>query len=351
MAKNTRTVLQTAIGIDVSDKASEVCHMGADGEVADRARIATTKSAFEKYFRRCERTRVALEAGTHTRWAERLLVKLGYEVYVANPRKVALIAQNDNKTDKADAELLARLVRADPKLLSPVQPHSPDLDSARALLRTRDLVVASRAQWVNHVRGAVKTAGGRVKPCSTEAFAKEAREQIPPELRMSLLPLLDQIEALTAQIRRFDKDIERVGVRAFPVTQQLQSIGGIGPVTSLAFVTSVGDPKRFTKSRTVGAYFGLRPRRDESGDFAPELRITKAGDGFVRKLLVQAAHCVLARGPDSSLKRWGLKLAGRGRKNAKKRAIVAVARKLAVIMHSMWVSGAVYEPFPVGRKD
>jgi transposase len=335
-----------AIGIDVGDKHSEVCVLDAAGAVVEVARIRTTVAAFQQRFAGRARAEIALEAGTHSPWIARLLRKLGHEALVANPRRLELISKNDSKCDRNDAELLARLVRFDRKLLSPVELKSEEAQAARRLLGLRDGLVRSRSHLINTVRSTVKSEGHRIPKCSAEAFLKVAAEALPKPLLAALKPVLAAIETLTTKIRSYDKQVESQGKRRFPITQHLQSIPGVGPVTSLAFAVTVGDPHRFKKSRAVGSYFGLRPRRDESGASAPELRITKAGDSFVRKLLVQGAQCLLHRGRDCALKRWGLKLAGRGRKNAKKRAVVAVARKLSVIMHRLWITGEVFEDFP-----
>jgi len=136
-----------------------------------------------------------------------------------------------------------------------------------------------------------------------------------------------------------------VSEERYPRTRLLRQVPGVGPVTALAFVLALADPSRFRSSRSVGAYLGLRPRRSDSGESMPELRITKAGNGAVRRLLVQCAQYILGPfGPESDLRGWGLKLAGRGGKRAKRVAVVAVARKLSVLLHRLWVSGENYDP-------
>jgi transposase len=157
--------------------------------------------------------------------------------------------------------------------------------------------------------------------------------------------MLDQIAMLTEQIQGFDQRIEHMAESKYPETKVLRGVKGVGALTAMSFVT-VGDAKRFRKSRDVGCYLGLRPRRSQSGERDPQLGITKAGNRPLRATLVQCAQYVLGPfGPDSALRRWGLTLAQRGGKNAKKRASVAVARKLAVLLHRLWVTQKPYEPF------
>jgi transposase len=146
--------------------------------------------------------------------------------------------------------------------------------------------------------------------------------------------------------------IEEACREVYPETAPLLDVNGVGALTALAFVLTVEEPGRFRSSRAVGAYFGLRPRRDQSGDVDKQLPVTKAGDRMVRKLLVQNAQYILGPfGKDSDLRRWGLKLAERGGKNAKRKAVVAVARKLAVLLHRLWVTGEVYEPLRRANLD
>ena len=170
-------------------------------------------------------------------------------------------------------------------------------------------------------------------------------ESLPAELRERLQPLVEQVASLTVQIQKLESKIEQIARTQYPETALLRQVSGVGALIALTFVLMVEDRDRFQKSRDVGCYVGLRPKQSQSGESQPQLRISKEGDRYLRQLLVQGAHLILnRRGPDTDLKRWGLKLAQRGGKNAKKRAIVAVARKLAVLLHRLWVTGEVYEP-------
>jgi transposase len=266
-------------------------------------------------------------------------------VLVANARKLRMIYASDNKTDAADAEMLARVARLDPQLLYPIHHRGIRAQADLALIRSRGVLVASRTQLINHVRGSVKSWGERLPSCSTVTFAKRAADILPEELGAALAPVLEQIASLTAKIREMDRGIERLCEEQYPETGAIRQPKGVGPLTSLRFVLTLEDAGRFKKSRDVGPYLGMTPRRKDSGSMSPQLRITKAGDVQMRTLLVNCAQYMLGPfGQDSDLRRFGLRLAERGGKNAKKRAVVAVARKLAVLMHRLWVSGEVYEP-------
>jgi transposase len=332
------------IGLDLGDKHSHLCVLDESGECVEQARLTMTPQALSKRFEGCAPCRVALEVGTHSPWVSRVLEACGHEVLVANARKLRFITRSENKEDRLDAEMLARVARMDPRLLYPIQHRSRQAQQDLALLRSRDALVRSRTSLVTHVRGSVKSFGARLRSCSARSFHKQAPSQIPDELRPALRPILETIGVLTRRIQRYDKRIEALAER-YPETMLLRQVGGVGPITAACYVLTLEDPQRFGNSRRVGAYLGLRPRRNQSGKRDPELRITKCGDRDLRRLLVQAAHYILGPfGADCDLRRWGLALAGRGMKNAKKRAVVAVARKLAVLLHRLWVTAEVYEP-------
>jgi transposase len=214
-----------------------------------------------------------------------------------------------------------------------------------AIIRSRQALVGCRTQLVNHVRGAVKSFGGRLPKCPARTFHKNAPEHIPEALRPALEPILEQIGSLTERIRDYERQLETVSKESYPETELLRRVEGVGPLTALTFVLTLEDPYRFEKSRSVGAYLGLVPARDQSGERDPQKRISKEGDEMLRRLLVSGAHYILGPfGSDSDLRRHGEKIASRGGKNAKKRAVVAVARKLAVLLHCLWTSGELYDP-------
>jgi transposase len=339
---------QMTAGLDLGDKYSYLCLIDQhSGEVMEEGRLRTTPEAFRRRFA-SERPpmRIAIEAGTHSPWVSRVLEECGHEVLVANARKVRLIYANKRKTDEIDAENLARLARLDPKLLYPLKHRGEDSQAHMAIIRSREVLVGARTQLVNHVRGAVKSFGARLPKCPSRSFHKRAAEHIPEALWPALGPILKQIGSLTERIHEYDRKLVAVSEEHYPhETELLRQVEGIGPLTALSFVLTLEDPYRFERSRSVGAYLGLVPARDQSGDRDPQKRISKEGDEMLRKLLVGSAHYILGPfGSDSDLRRHGEKIASRGGKNAKKRAAVAVARKLSVLLHHLWVSGEVYDP-------
>lgn len=333
------------IGLDLGDTVSQTCELNEDAQVIKRASVATKPAAIEAYFGGRERCRVVLEVGTHSPWVWRLLRKLGHEALVANTARMYRgQPRRKKKSDRLDAEFLARQGRSDRTLLYPIEHRGEQAQQHLALIRARDQLVRARTGLVNGVRGSVKPVGGRIPKCSTEAFAGRAREHMPEELRPALEPLLDVIADLSARIRKMDAQIEEM-VAQYPAVQRLRQLAGVGPLTAMGFVLLVEDPKRFKTSRAVGPYFGLTPQLEESSDFQPQRPITKAGDELGRRLLVNAAHYILGpHGPACDLRRHGEAISARGGKNAKKRAVVAVARKLAILMHRLWTSEAEYDP-------
>jgi transposase len=339
------TAPDTTIGIDVGDKQSVFCVLDAQCKVVEEGGVATTPKALLKAFRRRVRARVALEAGTHSAWMSDLLTELGHDVVVANPRQLELITKSDRKNDRNDARLLARLARVDPELLSPIKHRAAELRADLAIIRARDALVQTRTKLINTVRGLLKSAGERISKCSSESFHKVAGREITGALRPAAAHVVKLIAQTTEAIKAHDKMVEELASEKYPETSLLEPVAGIGTLTALTFVLTVGEPHRFKKSRDVGAYFGLVPRQQQSSGSDPQLRISKAGDGLVRKLLVGSANYTLGRfGPESNLRSWGLGIAARGGKNGKKRAVVAVARKLAVLLHRLWVTGEAYEP-------
>jgi transposase len=334
------------LGLDISDRYVSFCFIGSsEDEVSEEGRVRTTPKAIGAFLRSRERCRVVLEVGTHSPWLSRLAQAAGHEVFVANPRSLRFIYGNTRKSDRRDAELLARVGRMDPKLLSPIRHRREETQRDLLVLRMRDTLVSCRGKMVSSVRGMVKALGVRLTKCSTPSFVKTARKELPEALQRILAPLLDSIEQLSLQIRNADKRVEQLCAESYPETELIRQVHGVGSLTALAFVLTLEDPAHFAKSRDVGPFLGLVPRRDQSGDTDPQLGITKAGDSFLRRLLVQSAHYILGPfGGDSDLRRRGLCLVERGGKAAKKRAVIATARKLAVLLHALWKTGEVYEP-------
>lgn len=333
------------VGIDLGDKFSHYCLLDEEGKPINQGRIAMTQLAFAKVAKTWPTAQVALEVGTHSRWVAEILETCGHAVIIANPRRLKLISESVNKHDKADAVLLARLARADMELLKPVRHRTREAQADLATIRARDALVRTRGKLVNCVRGLVKPFGVRLPTCATACFANKSSAHVPDDLRSALAPILTHIDALSDAILGYDAQIEHMALTRYPDTaRRLKQISGVGTLSAMTFILCIGDPHRFRRSRDVGCYLGLKPAQKQSGDSAPEMGITKNGNELLRRTLVQSAHYILGPfGPDTDLRRWGLKLAGQG-KGSRKRALTAVARKLAVLLHRLWVKGETYRP-------
>jgi transposase len=339
------------IGMDLGDRFTYYCVLDEAGEVMVEQKLPTTKQGMQQVFGRIPRSRVALETGAHSPWVSRQLTQLGHEVIVAHARNVRLIGESKRKDDRLDARMLARLARLDPDLLSPVQHRSAEAQAHLTVIRARAALVGARTALVNAARGLAKSYGERLRNCGTQQVRQDLAAGLSAELKAALQPLLAEVESLSQRIAEYDRRIEQIAKEVHPEVALLKQVKGVGTLIALTYVLTWDDPHRFRRSRDAGCFLGLRPGRRNSGNSEPQLHISKEGDRYLRTLLVQGAHYILGPfGPDSDLRRWGLKLAERGGKNAKKRAIVAVARKLAVLLHKLWVSGEVYEPLRNNHK-
>jgi transposase len=337
--------LDETIGLDLSDKTGLFVVIDAAGQVVRESKVVLTKTGVARVFGARQPCRIAIEVGTHSPWLSRQLSELGYEVIVANARQVGLIARGQKKTDRVDAETLARAARFDPQLLKPIQHRGEQAQADLALLRARKAILESRTRLVISARGMVKAVGGRLPKCSADCFATKVKDHLPQGLRPALAPMLAAIAALTEQVKAMTRDLKKLAQERYPETRLLSQVPGVGLICSLTYVLTLEEPSRFRHSRQVGAYLGLTARQHESGEQKPQLHITKSGDVYLRSVLVQSAQHILGPfGPDSDLRRWGLKLAGTGSKMRKNKAIIAVARKLAVLLHRLWLTGEVYEP-------
>jgi len=342
---------QITVGLDLGDRSSAYCVLNEAGEIGLEHNLATTPEAMKQVFASMPRCRIAMETGTHSPWVSQLLTALGHEVIVGHAQKVRLITKSRRKDDRLDARTLARLARIDPELLSPVKHRSAQAQLHLTEIRARAVLVSARTALVNAARGLVKSYGERLRKCGTQQFSRETTKGLSTGLREALDPLLQEIESLNDRIKEYDRRIEKMAKQTYPETALLKQVKGVGDIIATAYVLTIEDPQRFRKSRDAGCFVGLQPGRRNSGESEPQMRISKEGDEYLRTLLVQGAHYILGPfGEDSDLRRWGQKLSGRGGKNAKKRAVVAVARKLAVLLHRLWVSGEVYEPLRNSQK-
>ena len=337
------------VGVDLGDQWSHYCILGLEGETLAEGQLRTTQQDVAEFFRALNAARVAMEVGTHSAWVREVICSYGHEVLVANPRLMEGSKRRKRKNDRIDANKLARLGRVDPESLHPIEHRSAEVRQDLVMLRARDALVAARTELINATRGLVKSMGARLPKCSSPSFAQKVEEAVPAQVREALLPLVRMTAALSDCIHGYDEKIEKLGSEKYGHTALLRQVKGVGPITALAYVLTLENPERFVKSRDVGPYLGLVPKQEDSGESQPQLGISKSGDTMLRKLLVGSAHYILGPfGPDTDLRRYGLRLCERGGKNAKKRAAVAVARKLAVLLHCLWVSGEVYEPLRQG---
>lgn len=346
MGEISTGIPERTIGLDVSDKYTQFMVLSADGDVLEEGRVRTTESGLSRLTRDYPQARIALEVGTHSGWISRAFLGWGHnEVAVANAAQLAAISQSPRKSDRHDAEMLARLARSDVQLLRPIQHRTRETQLLLTRLRARRALVESRTKLVNAVRGMAKSLGVPLPKCSAESFHKRAPRPLPADVVPALQPLITMIGSLTLEIRRAEGELDAIA-RGLAVAEQLRQVPSIGVLTALAYVLTIENPWRFRRSRDVPSYIGLTPRRSQSGERDPQLGITKAGSTELRMLLIQAAHYTLGPfGTDTALRRWGLKVTER---RGKRTAVTAVARKLAVLLHRLWVTGARYDPQHTG---
>jgi transposase len=292
---------------------------------------------------------IIMEAGCHSPWISRLFTDQGHKVIVANPRKLRAIYESDNKNDRRDAEMLARIGRFDRKLLYGIDHKSEAHQRALKIIDARDVLVSARVKLINSVRGSLKSLGIFLQSgWSSESFARKATGLLEEKDYALVAPLLEMIAELTKRIKAQDKCIHALIENDYPIAQKLMTIPGVGPITALAFVLIIGSPERFAKAREVGPYLGLVPGRDQSGDTDKPMRITRAGNRMLRRLLVSCAQYTLGKfGPESALKQAGQRKIATGSKVAKKKAVVKTARKLAVLMLALWKQPeSAYQAYP-----
>lgn len=350
LSKNGRLT----VGLDLGDRKTDFCILNERAEVVIQGKLATSAAELDRMFGGQEPMVIALEVGTHSPWISRRLERMGHDVVVANPRNVAYINKSKKKDDRADAEKLARLVRSDRNLLSPVRHRGEKRQRDLVIIKSRAALVSARTKLINAARGLMKSLGERLEMCDSEKVGVKLAEKLAEPARVVVTPLLESIEGLSKQIGQYDEMLKETAGQ-YPELELFKGIYGVGPVVELTYVLTIEDPARFTHSRDVGAFLGMVPGKRESGDRSPEMGISKEGDRLLRSLMVQSAQCILRKGaPDSDLRRWGLKQLGEDPKGGeagkkvgkgrKKRVIVAVARRLAVMMHHIWANGVEYDP-------
>ena len=335
------------IGLDLGDRRHRFCVLGCNGEVVEEGSLLNERVQLSGLVGRYPGALVVMEAGCHSPWISRYFEALGCEAVVSNPRKVRAIYQHERKSDRRDALMLARIARMEPALLYPVEHGSQEAQQDLLRIKLRDSLVRARVGVINSIRATLKSLGYSVPSSSSERFHKVIQAALPTALREIIAPSVQALEELTLRIKVLEREINALARTKYPATAWLEQIPGVGPITALYFVLKIEDPTRFPQVRDVGAFIGLCPRRDQSGENDPQLRISKRGDAYLRRLLVSAAQYILGPfAPASALRQYGLSLAAEGTSRAKKRAVVAVARKLAVLLLSLWKNERPYVPFP-----
>src|ERR1700730_9271868 len=322
MKKLTSTMMQQTlnkqdghltIGLDLGDRSSFYCVLDEVGEVLLEQRVSTTPKAIEEIFGAIPRSRIALETGTHSPWMSRLLSELGHETIVAHARSVRLSGESGGKGDGLDVRTVARLVRIDPQLLCPVKHRSAEAQADLTVIRARAALVRTRTMLVNAARGLTKSYGERLRGCNARGMKPQVAQDLSPELKRALEPMMREIESVSERICEYDHLLESMTRNRYPEAERLKQIKGVGTLIALTYMLTLEDPHRFRKSRDAACYVGLQPGRRNSGQSEPQIHIGKEGAPYLRSLLVQAAHHVLgAWGVDSDLRRWGMKLAEHG---------------------------------------
>lgn len=333
------------IGLDLGNTFNKAVGLDAGGRVLFQEDLRNDPEAMEAFFNAHPGATVGMETGTHCRWIAALAAACGCEPVVGNARQLRLVFKSSRKNDWKDALKIAQICRADKSLFHPVTLRDDEHHRLYQLVRQRALLVGQRTQLVNAVRGFCKAGGVRLPKCDARSFASRAASLLPEGTRRDLKPLLDALAGLAAQIAAADAILEEYLDKHFPrESALLQTVPCVGPVTGAAFIALVPDPHRFRSAREAGPYFGLVPKQDQSGETDRPCEITREGNMLMRTMLVNVANLILRdAAPDTALKRFGLRLCGRGGgKVARRKAKVALARKLAVVMLAMLRSG---EPF------
>ena len=333
------------IGMDLGNKRHTVCALDQAGKVMWRREVANTPEALKPFFEGNAGATVAMETGLCCRWISALAKTCGCNVLVGNARKLAAIWKNKQKNDENDALMIAELARASRRLFHPVELRDDERHEMVQLIELREVAVSQRTQAVNSVRGLCKAHGVFIPKCDASCFHKVAADAIPDGMAWKFKPMLRHLKEVAATIKRYDAMLEEYAQKHFKEeVELLRTVPGVGPITSCAFVALIADPGRFGSARDAGAYFGLTPGQDKSGDKDAPKHITKTGSALMRHLLVTAAnHILRASSPDTALKRHGERICARGGKVARRKAKTAVARKLAVVMLAMLKSGKAYD--------
>lgn len=331
------------VGLDVSLRSCALCIVDAKGNVVFERELLCDIDDIVRCLAQFPNpiTRIGFEAGTMSQHLFYGLTSEGFDVVCMEARQVnAALSAMRNKTDKNDARGIAQILRTG--WFSPVHMKSREAHGVRALLSTRKALLNKTIDLANEVRGLLKIFGIRLpKTVKHGSFDKLVRPMIEMDevLAHAMIPLLDARLVLYQHFLELDRRVKRAASHD-EVCMRMMTVPGVGPIAALTFKAAVDDPSRFKRSRTVAAHFGLTPRRYQSGEHDNPGRISRAGDRDVRATLYAAANALLMRTmAGSPIKSWGMRLM---RTKGRRRAVVAVARKLAVLLHRMWSDGTVF---------
>jgi transposase len=334
------------IAIDLHDEYSQTCVMSPDRKILIEAKIPTSDVALREFFRGRERSRVIYEAGPHALWVGELLTELGHEAVPVHARRLRLIAESRNKNDRMDAETMARLSLADLDLIRPVKQRSRETLDERSITTTRAALVESQKRLRVTVRGLVKPFGVRLSSGKRTALSEAAQANLPPGVRTSVDAMLTVLNTLALEIRALTQAIEQMAERAH--TQRMMTIPGVARSSRWCSVTRSRIPGG-SPPDDVGAFVGLTPsNRSSAGKALSPKDRGRPGDPYVRSLLVQAAWTLMNSRSESELAQWGRKKVD---EIGPKKGAVAVARKLAVLMHHLWLHDEDFLAHPSRRSN
>ena len=334
--------MQHYVGLDVSLKQTAVCVVDQAGKIRREGMVASEPKAIADFIaaNAPHVVRIGLESGATSTWLWTELKKFGLPAICIDARHAeAALKMQINKSDRNDAVGIARIMQCG--WYKEVRVKDLDSHAIRALLSSRALLVELKRDLENQIRGLLKNLGLVIGRCKLNTFTARANELIngKPALAAAVEPLLKAREAIGRQIADLDRKVLRLA-RSVPQVRRFMTVPGVGPITALCYLATIDDPTRFRKSRSVGAYIGLTTRRYASGETDRTGRISKCGDGMLRSYLYEAANVLLTRVAKwSALKAWGMRIA---RRRSLSKARVAVARKLAVILHRMWIDGTEF---------
>ena len=350
----------TTIGADVSDKTTKICIMtkvSGIPKIVRETTIPTTPDGFRVFLEGQDKSApLVFETGTHCRWIDKVGTDMGFKTFVANPCRLRMITESMTKNDKNDARTLARIALADVELLHPVKLRDDEHQKMLNLHEIRDQLIKERTAEIQQIRNIAKSMGFRIPDCQAEYFHNFDRKPWPKDLNDIVWPLMKSLKNKAVTIKTVEKQMKRVAkADVFKVqVDRLMEIPNIGFLTATCFIAVTGgNMDKFNKPRDIGPWLGVSPRQDQSGNVDRQCHITKAGSSILRWKLSECAQRMLQdRSQDTDFKLKGLRICARGGKIAKRKAVIAVARGLAVLMVAMLKKPNVeYVPISQAHKE